>query len=170
MTERPISAQIFKSSSTPHLLRELDELAGLCEDVVEPLSARDPELGSVLNTLNRRVEILTELVIAGKEEAAYIESRPVTLSEGGMSFRNAAELPESTNMALKLIFLPSYQTLRIFARVAQCTMAEPGDIQPYSIGVEFVRLSGLHRATLARYVMQKQIDCRRVMEDGPNGS
>jgi c-di-GMP-binding flagellar brake protein YcgR len=114
------------------------------------------------------LEILTELVIVGKEEEAYIESRPVTLSEGGLSFRNAAELPENTYLALKLIFLPSYQTIRIFARVAQCSMAEPDDTQPHSIGVEFVRLTGLHRATLARYVMQKQLDYRRVMEEDPD--
>ncbi len=165
MTERPIGMHIFKSSSTPILLRELHETAELCERAAEPLSMRDPEFANVVGLLNRRIEILTELLTVSREEEAYVESRPVTLSEGGMSFRNAASLPEGTFLAMKLIFIPSNQTLRLYGRVAQCTLVEPGDVQPHNVGIEFVRLGETDRTTLARYVIQKQVDSRSVMED-----
>ena len=166
MTERPIGTHIFKSSSTPILLRELQETSELCERAADPLSMRDPELANLFGLLSRRIDILTELLTASREEEAYVESRPVTLSEGGMSFRNAASLPEGTYLAMKLIFIPSHQTLRLYGRVAQCSLAEPGDIQPHNVGIEFVRLGEVDRTTLARYVIQKQVDSRSVMEDG----
>ncbi len=165
MTQRPIGTQIFKSSSTPILLRELDELSDLCENAARPFEVRDPDLANLFGLLSRRIDILTELIISAKEEEAYVESRPVTLSEGGLSFRNAASLPEGTFLALKLIFIPSHQTLRLYARVAQSTLVEPGDVQPHNVGVEFVRLGGTDRTTLARYVIQKQHDSRSVMDD-----
>jgi c-di-GMP-binding flagellar brake protein YcgR len=165
MIERPIGLQLFKSSSLPHFLRELEELAGACEANITGLGERDPEVALLLSNMNRRLEILTEMVVEGKEEEAYFESRAVTLSEGGMSFQNAVELPEGTFLALKLIFLPSYQTLRLFSRVAQCNLADDDDVQPHSIGVEFVRLTGSDRATLARYVLQKQLESRSTFEE-----
>jgi c-di-GMP-binding flagellar brake protein YcgR len=164
MTERPLGVQLFKSSSTPLLLRELEELSALCESAGQPLEVRDPEMANIVVLLSRRIDIMTELIIASREEESYVESRPVTLSEGGMSFRNAASLPEGTFLALKLIFLPSHQTLRLYGRVAQCTLVEPGDIQPNNVGIEFVRVGAVDRSTLARYVMQKQIDSRSVMD------
>ena len=168
MTHRPIGAHVFASSSAPVLMRELRDMSLSCERVLEPLSARDPEVGNLGRLLSRRLDILTELVAAAHEVEGYVDSRPVTLSEGGLSFRNAASLPVGTHLAMKLTFIPSHQTLRLYSRVAQSNFVEPEDQQPHDIGVEFVKLTETERATIARYVVQKQVESRRVMEDSPS--
>ncbi|WP_371229421.1 PilZ domain-containing protein [Pseudomonas sp. QE6] len=126
-----------------HLLRHINE--------------RDRPLASYLKVINKRIDLIAQALTQSLLREIG-PARPVTLSEGGIDFRDAQPLPVGQDLALKIILLPQGLGLLLRAKVTHCRQEPEGG---YEIGTEFETLSDAQRQLLARHILQRQALERR---------
>lgn len=143
-----------------NLLSELHLSEFESQHLLRQISERDRTLSSYLKTLNKRVDLLSQIVaqtVLGK----IGELQPVKLSEGGIEFYQAQTLPVGAHLSLKLVLMPQALGLLLRARVVSCHAEEDG----YVIDTEFEALNDTQRQLLARYILQKQAQARRLARE-----
>ena len=139
-----------------NLLSELHLSEFESQHLLRQISERDRTLSSYLKTLNKRVELLSQIVaqtVLGK----IGELQPVKLSEGGIEFHHPHAYSVGSHLALKLVLMPQALGLLLRARVTHCEAVEGG----YGIGTEFELITDTQRQLLARHILQKQALARR---------
>ncbi|MEB0040907.1 MULTISPECIES: PilZ domain-containing protein [unclassified Pseudomonas] len=130
-----------------HLLRQLGE--------------KDRVLNSFLKALSKRIDLLGQ-VVAHTVLGSIGEPQLVTLSEGGVQFHHPLPLPAGTQLSVKMVLLPEARGLMVNARVTHCDAHEIGN---YEIGTEFEDLSDAQRQLLARHILQRQSQQRRLAKE-----
>ena len=143
-----------------NLLSELHLSEFESQHLLRQISERDRTLSSYLKTLNKRVDLLSQIVaqtVLGK----IGELQPVKLSEGGIEFRQKQPLPADSHLSLKLVLMPQALGLLLRARVVTCLAEDEG----YVIDTEFEALNDTQRQLLARYILQKQAQARRLARE-----
>ncbi|TWR92548.1 PilZ domain-containing protein [Pseudomonas saxonica] len=143
-----------------NLLSELHLSEFESQHLLRQISERDRTLSSYLKTLNKRVDLLSQIVaqtVLGK----IGELQPVKLSEGGIEFHQKQPLPVDTHLSLKLVLMPQALGLLLRARVVTCRAEDEG----YVIDTEFEALNDTQRQLLARYILQKQAQARRLARE-----
>lgn len=126
-----------------HLLRHINE--------------RDRPLASYLKVMNKRIDLIAQ-ALTQSLLSEIGPARRVTLSEGGINFRDARPLHVGQDLALKIILLPHGLGLLLRAKVTHCQKQAEGD---YEIGTEFEMLGDAPRQLLARHILQRQALERR---------
>lgn len=126
-----------------HLLRHIHE--------------RDRPLASYLKVINKRIDLIAQALTQSLLREIG-PARKVTLSEGGIDFRNAQPLGVGQALALKIVLLPQGLGLLLRAKVTHCQQQASGD---YEIGTEFDILGDAQRQLLARHILQRQALERR---------
>ena len=143
-----------------NLLSELHLSEFESQHLLRQISERDRTLSSYLKTLNKRVDLLSQIVaqtVLGKVG----ELQPVTLSEGGIDFHHPQAYPVDSHVSVKLVLMPQALGLLLRARVVECR----ADAGGYWIATEFEALSETQRQLLARHILQKQAQARRLARD-----
>ena len=139
-----------------NLLSELHLSEFESQHLLRQISERDRTLSSYLKTLNKRVDLLSQIVaqtVLGK----IGELQPVKLSEAGIEFYQPQACPVDSHLSIKLVLMPQALGLLLRARVSQCTAVQGG----YAIDTEFELITDTQRQLLARYILQKQALARR---------
>ncbi|AGI25099.1 type IV pilus assembly PilZ [Pseudomonas sp. ATCC 13867] len=126
-----------------HLLRHIHE--------------RDRPLASYLKVINKRIDLIAQALTQSLLREIG-PPRQVTLSEGGIDFRDTQPLPLGQGLALKIVLLPQGLGLLLRAKVTHCRQQSEGD---YEIGTEFEGLGDAPRQLLARHILQRQALERR---------
>ncbi|WP_259756142.1 PilZ domain-containing protein [Pseudomonas sp. GCEP-101] len=126
-----------------HLLRHINE--------------RDRPLASYLKVMNKRIDLIAQ-ALTQSLLSEIGPARKVTLSEGGINFRDPQPLPVGQDLALKIVLLPHGLGLLLRAKVTHCQQQPEGD---YEIGTEFDQLGDAPRQLLARHILQRQALERR---------
>lgn len=126
-----------------HLLRHIHE--------------RDRPLASYLKVMNKRIDLIAQALTQSLLREIG-PARRVTLSEGGINFRDDQPLPVGQALALKIVLLPQGLGLLLRAKVTHCQQQAEGD---YEIGTEFDILGDAQRQLLARHILQRQASERR---------
>ena len=132
---------------TQHLLRQLTD--------------SDRTLSAFLKAQNKRIDLLSQ-VVAQTILGHIGEPRPVVLSEGGLEFFQEQPLPVDTLLSAKMALMPQALGLLLRARVVTCIPRQEGG---FHIGSEFVGISDAQRQLLARYILQKQQQQRRLARE-----
>lgn len=127
-----------------HLLRHIHE--------------RDRPLASYLKVINKRIDLIAQALTQSLLREIG-PARKVTLSEGGIDFRDAQSLAVGQALALKIVLLPQGLGLLLRAKVTHCQQQVEGD---YAIGTEFDILGDAQRQLLARHILQRQALERRL--------
>ncbi|MFV3304470.1 PilZ domain-containing protein [Pseudomonas sp. NY15181] len=127
-----------------HLLRHINE--------------RDRPLASYLKVINKRIDLIAQALTQSLLREIG-PARQVTLSEGGIDFRDEQPLPVGQGLALKIVLLPQGLGLLLRAKVTHCRQDSEGG---YEIGTEFETLSDAQRQLLARHILQRQALERRL--------
>ena len=143
-----------------NLLSELHLSEFESQHLLRQISERDRTLSSYLKTLNKRVELLSQIVaqtVLGK----IGELQPVQLSEGGIEFHHPNACTPGSHLSIKLVLMPQALGLLLRARVIDC-VAQDDD---YRINTEFEALTDTQRQLLARYILQKQAQARRLARE-----
>ena len=83
------------------------------------------------------------------------------LSEGGIDFQHPTPLPADTHLAVKLVLMPQALGLLLRARVTHCDPKGDG----FDVGTEFESMTDAQRQLLARYILQKQAQERRLARE-----
>lgn len=143
-----------------NLLSELHLSEFEAQHLLRQINEKDRSLAAFLKVQNKRLDLLSQVMARGllNEVGA---PQPVILSEGGIDFQHPAPLAPDTHLAVKLVLMPQALGLLLRARVTHC--APKGD--GFEVGTEFESMTDAQRQLLARYILQKQAQERRLARE-----
>ncbi|HEY0287351.1 MAG TPA: PilZ domain-containing protein [Pseudomonas sp.] len=127
-----------------HLLRHLDE--------------RDRTLNSFLKALSKRIDLLGQ-VVAQTVLGKLGKPQKVIMSEGGLQFESPQPYPIGAKLSIKMVLMPQASGIMLRAKVTHCHALTIGD---FEIGTEFIDLPEAQRQLLARHILQRQAQQRRL--------
>ena len=164
---RPLSApeaagQDVLQDASPlfNLLSELHLSEFESQHLLRQISERDRNLAAFLKSQNKRIDLLSQ-VIAITVLGQIGEPQPVVISEGGIEFSAPNAFALGTALSVKLVLMPQALGLLLRARVTHC--AAKG--AQFEVGTEFELISDAQRQLLARYILQKQAQERRLARE-----
>ncbi|CAI8804530.1 MULTISPECIES: PilZ domain-containing protein [Pseudomonas] len=164
---RPLSAteatgQEVLQDASPlfNLLSELHLSEFESQHLLRQISERDRNLAAFLKSQNKRIDLLSQ-VIAITVLGQIGEPQPVIISEGGIDFQHPSPIAAGARLSVKLVLMPQALGLLLRARVTHCDRKGDG----YDVGTEFEHLTDAQRQLLARHILQKQAQERRLARD-----
>ena len=164
---RPLSAteatgQEVLQDASPlfNLLSELHLSEFESQHLLRQISERDRNLAAFLKSQNKRIDLLSQ-VIAITALGQIGEPQPVIISEGGIDFQHPSPIAAGARLSVKLVLMPQALGLLLRARVTHCDRKGDG----YDVGTEFEHLTDAQRQLLARHIVQKQAQERRLARD-----
>ena len=143
-----------------NLLSELHLSEFESQHLLRQISERDRNLAAFLKSQNKRIDLLSQ-VIAITVLGQIGEPQPVILSEGGIDFQHPTPIATGAHLSVKLVLMPQALGLLLRARVTHCDRKGEG----YDVGTEFEYLSDAQRQLLARYILQRQAQERRLARE-----
>ncbi|MBM7060977.1 PilZ domain-containing protein [Pseudomonas sp. UL073] len=161
--EATASDELHDGSPLFNLLSELHVLDYESQHLLRHISERDRTLASYLKVLNKRTDLLGQ-ALAQSLLREVGSPRPVTMSEGGLSFDHPQAIAVGSHLALKMVLMPQALGLLLRAVVIHCQALDDGG---YNIGTAFEALSDAQRQLLARHILQKQALQRRQARQQP---
>ena len=93
------------------------------------------------------------------------EPQPVIISEGGIDFQYPTPIAVGAHLSVKLVLMPQALGLLLRARVTHCDRKAGA----FDVGTEFERPTDAQRQLLARYILQKQAQERRLARENESG-
>jgi hypothetical protein len=164
---RPLSAPealgqevLQDASQLFNLLSELHLSEYESQHLLRQISERDRPLAAFLKSQNKRIDLLSQ-VIAITVLGQIGEPQPVTISEGGIDFQYPTPLAAGARLSVKLVLMPQALGLLLRARVIHCDRQGDG----YAIGTAFEHATDAQRQLLARYILHKQAQERRLARE-----
>ena len=164
---RPLSApeaagQEVLQDASPlfNLLSELHLSEFESQHLLRQISERDRNLAAFLKSQNKRIDLLSQ-VIAITALGHIGEPQPVIISEGGIDFQHPTPFDVNARLSVKLVLMPQALGLLLRARVTHCDRKGDG----YDVGSEFEHLTDAQRQLLARHILQKQAQERRLARE-----
>lgn len=143
-----------------NLLSELHLSEFESQHLLRQISERDRTTAAFLKSQNKRIDLLSQVValtVLGQIGAP----QPVIISEGGIDFQHPSPIAASARLSVKLVLMPQALGLLLRARVTHCDRKGDG----YVVGTEFEHLTDAQRQLLARHILQKQAQERRLARD-----
>ncbi|MFJ4194340.1 PilZ domain-containing protein [Pseudomonas sp. NPDC089534] len=164
---RPLSApeaageEVLQDASPLfNLLSELHLSEFESQHLLRQISERDRAIAAFLKTQNKRIDLLSQ-VVALTVLGHIGEPQPVIISEGGIDFQHPTPVAVGARLSVKLVLMPQALGLLLRARVTHCDRKGDG----YDVGTEFEHLTDAQRQLLARYILQKQAQERRLARE-----
>ena len=164
---RPLSAleaagQEVLQDASPlfNLLSELHLSEFESQHLLRQISERDRNLAAFLKSQNKRIDRLSQ-VIAITVLGQIGEPQPVIISEGGIDFQHPSPIAAGSRLSIKLVLMPQALGLLLRARVTHCDRKGDG----FDVGTEFEHLTDAQRQLLARHILQKQAQERRLARE-----
>ncbi|EJN19432.1 PilZ domain-containing protein [Pseudomonas sp. GM78] len=164
---RPLSAleaagQEVLQDASPlfNLLSELHLSEFESQHLLRQISERDRTLAAFLKSQNKRIDLLSQ-VVAITVLGQIGEPQPVIISEGGIDFQYPSPIATDARLSIKLVLMPQALGLLLRARVTHCDRKGEG----FDVGTEFEHLTDAQRQLLARYILQRQAQERRLARE-----
>lgn len=164
---RPLSApeaageEVLQDASPLfNLLSELHLSEFESQHLLRQTSERDRAIAAFLKSQNKRIDLLSQ-VVALTVLGHIGEPQPVIISEGGIEFQYPTPVATGAHLSVKLVLMPQALGLLLRARVTHCDPKGDG----YDVGTEFEHLTDAQRQLLARYILQKQAQERRLARE-----
>lgn len=149
----------FEDSVSLSLLNELRRLDRDNIQTLRLLTEKNRLLGDYLQTLSSKIDLIARHTLFAQDGAN--RDRPKTrinLSEEGVAFMAERALYKGNFLALRLIFLPNYAPVVVFAKVIRC---DPKD-NSYQVAAKFYRLADKDRQELSRQIMKAQVTQKKT--------
>jgi hypothetical protein len=151
--------KVYPDSDSIALYSELKKIDSDNAQLLFQLKNGNRALGDYLHNLNRKIDLLSQRILAEHKPPALTHiTRQVSLSEGGIAFGSAKPIAANAYIALRLTFLPSYAGLIIFAKVIRCELCKAGD---YQIAAKFYRARDSQLQIIGQQIMRAQLADRR---------
>ncbi|VVN39676.1 PilZ domain-containing protein [Pseudomonas fluorescens] len=164
---RPLSApeaagQEVLQDASPlfNLLSELHLSEFESQHLLRQISERDRAIAACLKSQNKRIDLLSQ-VVALTVLGHIGEPQPVIISEGGIDFQYPTPIATGAHLSVKLVLMPQALGLLLRARVTHCDRKGEG----YDVGTEVEDLTDARRQLVARYLLQKQAQERRLARE-----
>ena len=147
-----------------NLLSELHLSEFESQHLLRQLGERDRTLAAFLKVQNKRMDLLSQ-VMAQSLLGEIGAPQPVIISEGGIDFQHPTVLAPCSHLAVKLVLMPQALGLLLRAKVTHCDPKGSG----FDVGTEFESMTDAQRQLLARYILQKQAQERRLAREQSDG-
>ena len=144
-----------------NLLSDLHLMDFESQHLLRHISERDRTLANYLKVMNKRIDLLGQALAQSLVRDIGLP-RQVTLSEGGLGFIHPKEVSVDSHLALKMVLMPQALGLLVRAKVVHCQARPDGQ---FEIGTEFEALTDAQRQLLARHILQKQAQQRRLARE-----
>lgn len=155
------SDSIFPESAALTLFAEFRRLDTDSAQLLTGIGETNRALADYLAILNRKVELLTQQVMASQHQNTMVKPTRVNISEGGIAFISEKSLYKGSFLALRLLFLPSFMGVTTFARVIRC---DESSEKTYQIAAKFYHIGSTQQQILSRQIMQQQIKAKKDSE------
>lgn len=147
---------LFGDGGAMHIVAELRRIDREAQPLLKLLTEKQRLLGDYLQKLNQKIDLIARHAVLST--SSKDESTRVNISEDGIAFRSDRALYKGNFLVLRLIFLPSYTPVIVFASVSRCD--NEGDNQ-YRIGAKFYKLREQDRQEIARQIIRAQVHHRK---------
>ncbi|MFO2465151.1 PilZ domain-containing protein [Pseudomonas sp. 15FMM2] len=147
-----------------NLLSELHLSEFESQHLLRQIGERDRTLAAFLKVQNKRMDLLSQ-VMAHSLLGEIGTPQPVVISEGGIDFQHPAMLSPGSHLAIKLVLMPQALGLLLRAKVTHCELKADG----FDVCTEFESMTDAQRQLLARYILQKQAQERRLALEQSDG-
>lgn len=139
-----------------NMVAELRKIDREAQQMLKLISDKQRLLGDYLQKLSQKIDLVARHSLF----SSGLKNSPerINISEGGVAFRSDRALYKGNFLVLRMIFLPSYTPVIVFASVNRCV--EEGD-DGYRIGATFHRLREQDRQELARQILKAQVSNRK---------
>ena len=147
--------QHFSYSTNYRTLVKFQQLDDESTAIMHNIRKNDPDLGRYLETLNKKVNLLSQQLLAQETvtEDQQITGR-VSLSQGGIAFTSSYSLNIESWIAVKLVFLPEYHSIISYAQITRSQKLDGGR---YLLGACFYQLNDEEQRIIAKQVIDTQI-------------
>lgn len=135
------------------------ELRGLSAQMSNTLAAirkTDPAVALYLGMLDKKIDAVAKMVEEQRLGTDLAPNAHVNIGAGGMVFPSDTDLPDGSELDLRLIFFPSYFCIRTLGRVVRSERASEGESGKYTIGVEFAVIGEESQEALIRHLTERQ--------------
>jgi len=149
----------FADSVSLHLLNELRRLDKDNVQVLKLLSEKNRLLGDYLNSLSSKIDLIARhalFVQSGQDQEKPTER--INLSEDGIAFISNRAIYKGNFLVLRLIFLPQYVPVIIFAKVVRCDAKN----KLHQVAAKFHRISDQSRQDLSRQILKAQVSQKKA--------
>ena len=153
---------LYQDAADIKLYAELKKIDSDTAQLLYQIKDNNRALGEYLHNINRKIELLTQRLMAEQKPAALTRiTRQVNLSEGGIAFGCEKPIAQQSFIAMRLTFLPSYAGLILFAKVIRCELSSAGD---YQIAAKFHRINDSQQQLIGQQIMRAQMAERRLKQ------
>ena len=145
-----------------HDLLQLREISHHASHLLATIRKQQPEVGHYLSLLDRKIELLAQMVAGLGMGEGVAETQRVSLGPEGMHFEGPVMLSTNTPLRLRMILLPSHLCLQLAARVVGCEAQPSGS---YRIELRFENIGELQQDALIRHLLERQSAALRQQRD-----
>lgn len=151
----------FEDSVSLSLINELRRLDRDSVQTLRIITEKNRLLGDYLHVLSSKIDLIARHTLFSAENGAKDRTKTrLNLSEEGIAFTAERTLYKGNFLALRLIFLPNYVPVVVFAKVIRC---EPKD-ESYQIAAKFHRLADKDRQELSRQIIKTQVSQKKALK------
>jgi len=160
--------EIFADNHDLDVLNEFQQIDQECTQIARNLNKLDRNLLDYLDLTQRKINRLSQLVLAHLPGLNSLPRQPINLSEAGVAFCSDRLFYLDAILALRLVFLPHYQSVVLFAKVVRCEASEGSNgsdsltnkRDTYHIALEFLPLTEPTRRVIAQQVLRVQREAK----------
>ncbi|SMF30997.1 PilZ domain-containing protein [Alteromonadaceae bacterium Bs31] len=149
----------FEDSISLSLVNELRRLDKDSLQTLRLLTEKNRLLGDYLQTLSSKIDLIARHTLFAQDgEAGERPKTRINLSEEGVAFIADRALYKGNYLAVRLIFLPNYVPVVVFAKVIRCEAKDDS----YQIAAKFHRLQDKDRQELSRQILKAQVTQKKA--------
>ena len=139
--------EYFPKISQFTLHQQLEDMNDECYEQLNLL--KDKVAHKILNLQNQKIDIVLKLVQQKAIEEANLVTQSIEIGEGGLSFDLTEEFPLDSNLAVMVIFTPSYKVVYSQGKLID----KSGDNRSH---IQFEQLLEVQRQKLVKHLMREQ--------------
>ncbi len=149
----------FTDSSSLHLLNELRRLDKDNGQALKLLSEKNRLLGDYLHSLDQKIDLIARhTLFVNSEQDRDKPTERINLSEDGISFVSNRAIYKGNFLVLRMLFLPHYVPVIIFAKVVRCDSKD----NFYQVAARFHRMTEASRQELSRQILKAQVNQKKA--------
>ena len=128
------------------------------------VKGQNPDLGMCLEALDRKLNLLSELLVTEEVDLEKESTKEVNLSAGGFAFNCHEELKVGDLLETRLVLFPSSTGILALSKVVHCQRLE-GSEYGWRIAVEYEEMREPDRDLLCKHILIKQTEERRAARE-----
>ena len=135
----------------------LDRLSRELQPLYNVIKSSNSNIAEYLFTLDKKISLLSECLMADAVAENDIEPRKVNISGGGVLFESDKPVATGAMLELKMKLLPKHIYVYSYAKVISCmALEEDSENKQYKIAVKFEYMEDDVRDLITRHVLARE--------------